>query len=338
MLMFHSKTLGKATRQVCGSAALAIAFCIAAPAGARAADEIPHIGYLSIGSRVSNGAFLDAFREGLRGLGYVDGRDIVVDVRWSGDSVSDFPELAASLVETKPTLIVGTCIPSTRAAKEATRSIPIVMSVDGDPVTAGLVASLARPGANVTGTSTLFEELVPKWIELLTVAVPKARVIAALVDPDDLADPYFWAKLEEAAHRFGIKLVRAEARTPEDLERTFAEMARQRVDALVVMTNPLLAGQAARVVALANRYRLPGIYGYREFAELGGMMSYGLSFREYFRNVARYADKVLRGAKPAELPIERPTKIEFVINLAAARMLGVSIPHELLLRADAALE
>ncbi len=332
------KALGRATRHLCSLAVLAAALCILPLGDARAQDGIPHIGYLSLGSEVSNGAFLNAFKGGLHELGYREGRDVIVDVRWSGQSAADFPELARSLVETKPSLIVGTCIPSTRAAKAATRTIPIVMSVDGDPVTAGLVNSLARPGTNVTGTSTLFEELVPKWIELLTVAVPEARVISALVDPDDVADPYFWAKLEQAAQRVGVTLVRAEARTPRDLESAFADMARQRVDALVVMTNPVLAGQAARVVALASRYRLPGIYGYREFAEAGGLMSYGLSFHEYFRNVARYADKVLKGANPAELPVERPTKIEFVINLAAAKKLGVRLPRELLLRADAVVQ
>lgn len=325
-------------KRLFSAAVFAAALCIIALGTGHAAERIPHIGYLSVGSEASNGAFLEAFRSGLRELGYQEGRDVIVDVRWSGDNSSEFPELAAALVQTKPRMIVGTCIPSTRAAKEATSTIPIVMSVDGDPVKAGLVDSLARPGVNVTGTWTLFEELVPKWIELVTVAVPKAKVIAALVDPEDLADPYFWAKLKQAAQSVGVKLVRAEVRLPQDLEVAFAEMNRQHVDALVVITNPVLAAYTDQITALANRYKLPGVYGYREFAEAGGLMSYGMSYHEYFRSVARYADKVLKGANPAELPVAQPTKVELVVNLAAAKKLGVTVPQELLLRADAVVK
>jgi putative ABC transport system substrate-binding protein len=213
--------------KVCKIAALGIALSFAHQGNAQQATKIPHVGYLSVGSGTSNGAFLAAFKDGLRELGYVEGRDIVIDVRWSGSSASEFPQLAASLVQAKPNAIIGTCIPSTRAAKEATATIPIVMSVDGDPVAAGLVSSLARPGGNVTGTSTLFEELLPKWLELLTAAVPKARIIAALVNPEDLADPYFWAKLQEAALHFGVKVVRSEVMTPADLHRAFANMKKK---------------------------------------------------------------------------------------------------------------
>jgi len=324
--------------KACRIAALGIALSFSHHGSAQQAGRIPHVGYLSVGSEASNGAFLAALKVGLRELGYIDGRDILIDVRWSGSSASEFPQLAASLVQAKPNAIIGTCIPSTRAAKGATATIPIVMSIDGDPVAAGLVSSLARPGGNVTGTSTLFEELVPKWLELLTAAVPKARVVAALLNPDALADPYFWAKLKEAAQRFNVKLVRSEVRTPEDLDHAFANMKKQHVDAFVVMTDALFAGEAAHIVALADRYKLPGIYGYREFAEAGGLMSYGLSFEAYFKGVARYVDKVLKGAKPADLPVEQPTKIEFVINLTTAKKLGVALPQELLARADALLD
>ena len=317
---------------------LAVALSLSQDGSAQQAARVPHVGYLSVGSETSNGAFLAALKDGLRELGYVDGRDIVIDVRWSGRSASEFPQLAASLVHTKPDAIIGTCIPSTRAAKEATAAIPIVMSIDGDPVAAGLISSLARPGGNVTGSSTLFEELVPKWLELLTAAVPKARVVAALVNPDAITDPYFWAKLKEAAQRFKVKVVRSEVRIPEDLDSAFANMKKQRADAFVVMTDALFAGEAVHIVALADRYKLPGIYGYREFAEAGGLMSYGLSFQGYFRGVARYVDKVLRGTKPADLPVEQPTKIEFVINLAAAKKLGIKMPQELLARADVLLD
>jgi len=254
-------------------AALAVALCFSLHGNNQQAANVPRVAYLSVGSEASNGAFVAALKDGLRELGYVDGRDVVIDVRWSGSSVSEFPQLAASLVQVKPNVIIGTCIPSTRAAKEATATIPIVMSIDGDPVAAGLISSFARPGGNVTGTSTLFEELVPKWLELLTAAVPKARVVAALVYPEALTDPYFWAKLKESALRFGVKVVRSEVRTAEDLDRAFANMKKQHADAFVVMTDALFAGEATRIVALADRYKLPGIYSYREFAEAGGLMS-----------------------------------------------------------------
>jgi len=297
-----------------------------------------HVGYLSTGSVGSNGVFLQALKDALRAQGYVDGKDIVIDVLWAGDNAGAFPELAASLVKTRPDAIIGTCIPSTRAAKNATTNIPVVMSVDGDPVASGLVMSLARPGGNVTGTSTLFEELIPKWLELLTTAVPKGRDIAILTNPDDVADPFFWAKFQEAAQRTGVKAIKVKANTPAGIDRSFVDMKNRGADGLVVMTEAFFASQIPLLVSLAERNRLPAIYGYREFTQAGGMMSYGLSYREYFKRVARYVDAVLKGTKPAELPVEQPTKIELVINLAAARKLGVTMPQSLLLRADEVIQ
>ena len=321
-----------------GIAVLAVAFCSLYQAhAAEPVANVPHVGYLSIGSPASNAAFLTALKDGLRELGYVEGRNIVIDERWSGRSASEFPQLAASLVAQNPAAIVGTCIPSTRAAKAATATIPVVMSVDGDPVAAGLVSSLARPGGNVTGTSTLFEELVPKWLELITIAVPKARVIAALLNPEDLTSPYFFAKLQQAGQQLGVKVVRADARLPADLDGAFASMRQQHADAFVVMAGALLAGEAQHIAALAERYKLPGIYSYREFAEAGALMSYGVSYKDYFKGVSRYVDRVLKGTKPADLPVEQATRIELVINLPAAKKLGVILPQELLLRADTVL-
>ena len=182
------------------------------------APKIPHIGYLSQGSMASNGAFLNAFKDALRELGYVEGRNIAIDVTWAGKAAYEFPNLAATLVKTNPAAIVTTCVPSTKAAKSATQFIPVVMSVDGDPVASGLVASLARPGANVTGTSTLFEELIPKHLEFLKLTVPKVRNVAVLVNPEALISPYFLNKFGDAAHQIGVKLVSAEARVPTDFE------------------------------------------------------------------------------------------------------------------------
>jgi ABC-type uncharacterized transport system substrate-binding protein len=309
---------------------------ITSPFGVRAQQvaNVPRIGYVSLGSPRSNGAFLDAFRDGLSELGYADGRNIVIDVRWAGHSPADLPRLAASLVKDQPNAIIGTCIPSTRAAKEATRTIPVVMSVDGDPVAAGLVASFARPGGNVTGTSTLFEELIPKWVELLTTAAPRMRNVALLHNPADLVDPFYAAQVGEAAKRVGVEVSQFKADVTEDLDRAFAAMKENGAGGAIVLTEASFAAQVERIVALANRYKLPAIYGFSEFARAGGLMSYGVSFRDYYKRVARYVDAVLKGAQPADLPVEQPSRIELVINLKTAKALGLAIPQPLLLRAD----
>jgi putative ABC transport system substrate-binding protein len=299
-------------------------------------SRIPRIDYLSQGSEANRGVFLSAFRDGLREFGWIDGKNIVVDVHWAPPD--EFPQLAASLVKRKPAAIVGTCIPSTRAAKNATSTIPVVMSVNGDPVESGLVASFARPGANVTGTSTLFEELIPKWLELITTLVPDARTVAVMANPEGVGDEYWWAQAQQAANRIPVNVVRAEAHTPTGLDHAFVNMSKQRVGAFVLMVDAYFLNEVQRIVMLANRYKLPGIYGFREYAEAGGLMSYGLSYRDYFKGVARYVDKVLRGAKPADLPVEQPTKFELVINLASAKDLGVTIPAQIRVRADKVIE
>jgi putative ABC transport system substrate-binding protein len=297
---------------------------------------VPHVGYLSQGSEGSRGTLLAAFRDGLRELGWIDGENLLIDVHWS--PVQELAQGAASLAKRKPSAIVGTCIPSTRAAKNATSTVPVIMSVNGDPVEAGLVASLARPGANVTGTSTLFEELVPKWLEFLTAAVPTARTVAVMANPEATDDEYWWAQTQDAAKRVSVNVVRAEAKTPATLETAVSSAARQRAGGLVVMVDGFFLSQIQRIVTLASVHRLPAIYGFREYAEAGGLMSYGLSYREYYRGVARYVDKVLRGAKPADLPVQQPTKFELTVNQAAARGLGISFPQPLLLRADRVIQ
>jgi len=299
-------------------------------------SKIPHIVYLSQGSEATRGAFLGAFRDGLRELGWIDGKNVIVDISWG--SPYELPQIAASLVKRKPAVIVGTCIPSTRAAKNATRTIPVVMSVNGDPVESGLVASLARPGANVTGTTTLFEELIPKWIEIITTIVPDARNVAVLANPESVGDEYWWAQVQRAAEHVRVNFVRAEAHTPEGLDSAFASMNKQLAGAFVLMVDAYFLNEVQRIVMLADKYRLPGVYGFREYAEAGGLVSYGLSYRDYYRGVTRYVDKVLRGTKPADLPVEQPTNIDFVINLASAKRLGVTIPGQILGRANKLIE
>jgi putative ABC transport system substrate-binding protein len=299
-------------------------------------SKIPHIAYLSQGSDATRGAFLGAFRDGLREFGWIDGKNMIIDISWG--SPYEFPQIAASLVMRNPAVIVGTCIPSTRAAKNVTTTIPVVMSVNGDPVEAGLVASLGRPGANVTGTTTLFEELIPKWIEIITTTVPGARTIAVMVNPESVDDEYWWAQVQQAAERIRVNVVRAEAHTPEGLDSAFASMNKQRAGAFVLMVDAYFLNEVQRIVTLANKNKLPGVYGFREYAEAGGLVSYGLSYRDYYRGVARYVDKVLRGTKPADLPVEQPTKIELVINLASAKSLGVTIPGQIVARANRLIE
>ena len=299
-------------------------------------SKIPRIDYLSQGSAADRGVFLGAFRDGLREFGWIDGKNVIIDVHWA--LPYEFPQIAASLVKRNPAAIVGTCIPSTRAAKNATATIPVVMSVNGDPVESGLVASLARPGANVTGTSTLFEELIPKWLEIITTTVPNARTVAVMANQESVGDEYWWAQVQQAAERIRVNVVRAEAHTQAGLDRAFASMNKQRAGAFVLMIDAYFLNEMQRIVMLANEYKLPGVYGFREYAEAGGLISYGLSYRDYFKGVARYVDKVLRGTKPADLPVEQPTKFELVINLASAGNLGVTIPAQILVRADKVIE
>lgn len=295
-------------------------------------SKIPRIAYLSQGSAADRGVFLSAFRDGLREFGWIDGKNIVIDVHWGPPH--EFPQIAASLVKRNPAAIVGTCIPSTRAAKNATTTIPVVMSVNGDPVESGLVASLARPGANVTGKWTLFEELIPKWLEIITTMVPRVSTVAVISNPESIDDEYWLAHVQQSAERIPVNVVRAMAHTATGLVRAFGGMNKQHADAFVLMVETYFLNEIQRIVMLANQYRVPGIYGFREYAEAGGLISYGLSYRDYFKGVARYVDKVLRGANPADLPVEQPTKFELVVNRTSAKTLEITIPSQILARAD----
>jgi putative ABC transport system substrate-binding protein len=310
---------------------------LAAPCASIAQQSrIPRVDYLSQGSEADRGVFLRAFKEGLRELGWIDGKNIVVDVHWS--PAYEFPQLAAALVKRNPAAIVGTCIPSTRAAKRATTTIPVVMSVNGNPVEAGLVASLARPGANVTGMSTLFEELIPKWFEIIATIDPNIRTVAVVANPESADDEYWWTQAQQAAERTRLNVIRSEAHTPADLDREFRSMKKRRIEGFVLMVDAYFLNEMQRIISLANETNLSGVYGFREYVEAGGLISYGLSYRDYYKGVAHYVDKVLRGAKPADLPVEQPTKIELAINLASAKVLGLTIPQSLLLRADEVIQ
>jgi putative ABC transport system substrate-binding protein len=309
-------------------------------AEAQQAAKIARIGYLT-GSLATGAHLHEAFRQGLRDLGYVEGRNVVIEYRSAEGKYERLPALAADLVALKVDVIVVTSTPAALAAKQATRTIPIVLAWAGDPVGSGLVTSLARPGGNVTGLSMLAPELVGKRLELLTQAVPGVSRVAALWHPGDLPERTEKDMLKEAdvaARALGVRLQVVEARGPEDFDRAFSDMTRARADAVIVQSTNVFFIERRRLVDLAAKNRLPAMYLTREFVDAGGLMSYGPNVPDLFRRAATYVDKILKGATPGDLPVEQPTKFELVINLKAAKALGLTIPPSLLQRADEVIQ
>ena len=281
--------------------------------------------------------FLDeAFREGLRDLGYVDGQNLVIEYRPSEWKYERLPRLAADLVRLKVDVIVTASPAATEAAKRATSTIPIVFTVSGDPVAEGFVASLARPGGNITGLATTSPELVGKQLEMLKGIAPKISRVAVLQNPNTHRDVL--QLTEGAARALGLQLHILAARTASEIEAAFATMSSLRADGILVMRDAVFRAQRAQITALAAKNRLPAVYGLREEAEAGGLMAYGASVPQLYRRAATYVDKILKGAKPADLPIEQPTKFELVINLKTAKALGLTIPQSLLGRADEVIQ
>ena len=276
-----------------------------------------------------------AFRQGLRDLGYVEGQNIAIEYRWAEGRFERLPDLAAELVRLKVDVIVSVVTQASLAAKNATRTIPIVMVAAGDPLGSGLVASLARPGGNVTGPSSMLAELAGKELELLKETVPNVSRVAVLWNP---ANAVWQAQMlratEVAARALGLQLQLLEARGPDELEGAFAAMTRERASALLVQVDVIFALHARRIADLAAKRRLPAMYGSREHVEAGGLISYAPNVPDVFRRAATYVDKILKGAKPADLPVEQPTKFELVINLKTAKALGLTIPQAVLIRAD----
>jgi putative tryptophan/tyrosine transport system substrate-binding protein len=299
---------------------------------AQEAAKVPRIGMLG----GSPGPLVDAFKQGLRELGYIEGQNIVVEYRWA-DGLEKLPALAADLVRLKVDIIVASS-QSAVAARQATTDIPIVMPIITDPVRLGLVSSLARPGGNATGFATQNDELPGKWLQLVKELFPRASRVAVLFHPS--YDGGVQLKASEAAARsLGVRLQVLKAERRDDLATAFAEMQKNRADALIVSSSPLFYVNRIRLVALAATQRLPTIYHQSEFVvESGGLMSYGPDFRDLFKRSATYVDKILKGAKPSDLPVQQPTKFELVINLKTAKALGLTIPQTLLLRADQVIE
>jgi putative ABC transport system substrate-binding protein len=303
--------------------------------------KVPRIGFLGIGSLEQGRASLQAFHQGLREYGYIDGQNIAVEVRAADLNVDRLPALASELVRLDVDLIVATNSLAGRAAQQATTTIPIVVPVMGDPVGDGLVASLPRPGGNVTGLTFLGPQLVPKRLALLKEALPGASRIAALWHPGaygarTMSD--MMNEAQEAARTLGVQLRLVAVHGPSELDDAFSKIAGEPVDGLLIFPSPMLFNDRKRVVDLATKQRLPIIAMGKEFVQLGGFMSYGADITDFNRLCVAYVDKILKGSKPADLPVEQPTKFDLFINLKTAKMLGIEVPTSLLARADEVIE
>ncbi len=325
--------------------AVAVVFAISIPSALLAVEAQPvgkvyRVGYISPGSSSDPMRLrrFEAFRQELRELGYVEGRNIVLEPRWAEDQYARYPALAADLVRLKADVIVAVSGAATKAAKQVTGTIPIVMSVVIDPVGSGLVPSLARPGGNLTGTSIMATDLIGKQFELLREVVPKVSRMALLGNPANPSHAAAISHAKAAARSLGVQLQLLEARDPQAIDRAFAAMTTEQAGALVVLPDPIFGDQMRQIAELAVQRRLPAIYGVSEYAEHGGLMAYSTNLLDLERHAATFVDKILKGAKPGDLPIEQPTKFELVINLKTAKSLGLTIPHSLLLRADKVIE
>jgi putative tryptophan/tyrosine transport system substrate-binding protein len=312
--------------------AMLLALCI--PAHAQQPAKVPRIGVLWLYSPTIASPFAEAFRQGLRGLGYVEGQNIALEERWAEGRFDRLPSLAAELVRLNVDIIVTTSTPGAQAGQQATKSIPIVLTLVSDPVESGLVGSLARPGGNVTGLSLMHPDLTGKRLELLKEVIPKLSRLAVLSNSANPIIPPLLRETEAAARALGIQLQVVEVRGPTEFDGAFSAMTRDRAGALVVLPDGIFQNERRRIAALAVKSRLPAMYAWREAVEDGGLMSYGASVPDIFRRAATYVDKILKGAKPAELPVEQPIKFEFVINLKAAKQIGLTIPPNVLARAD----
>jgi putative ABC transport system substrate-binding protein len=309
-------------------------------ARAQEASKVARIGWLGpmLGS---NPHFIEAFRRGLRDLGYVEGRHFVMEFRGAGGQIERFSAVAAELVALKVDVIVAGGTIMTRAAMEATRTIPIVCPVAGDAVADGLVTSLARPGGNVTGLSLVGVELVAKRLELFKLAIPGISRLAVLRQPGALPEGTEKAVLKEyesAARALGLQLQFAEVRRADDLEKAFSDVAKGRANAVALVGGAMFFDARRRIVGLAARHRLPAVYSGKEFVIAGGLMSYGVDLADMHRRAATYVDKILKGAKPGDLPMEQPTKFEMVINLKGAKAIGLTLSPAVLSRADEVVE
>ena len=310
---------------------------LAAPPAAEAqqAEKVYRLGLLSLTPTPN---LMEAWRQGLRELGWIEGENLLVEARFSEGVDARFPEFAADLVRLKVDVIVAVSDPAVLAAKQATTTIPIVMAAGTDPIASGFVTSLARPGGNITGMPLFADELAAKQLQLLKEMVPAISRITVLTTTATDSGPRAWAVARAAAARLGLVLRRFDVNVPDDVERALASMIKQPPDAVLAMPTTVVYVHLGRIVDFAARNRLPAMYAFREATHAGGIISYSTALPDLFRHVGSYVDKILKGAKPADLPIEQPTKFELVINLKTAKALGLTIPPSLLLRADQVIE
>ena len=312
--------------------AVLFAFCLSAEA--QQSKKIPRIGYVTTSFPSEVAGRVDALREGLRQLGYEEGKNINIEYRYGEGRPERLPSLIRELIDLKVELIVTHGFPAARAAKQTTTTVPVVMAVVGDAVGAGLVASLARPGGNITGLTTISSELYDKRLELLKEVSPKISRVAILFSETSPATEIAMNEIKAAANSLGLQLQTIQVRNPGDFKNAFETAIKGGANALIVLQGPLTSSYRKRVIELATKNRLLATYHESEFPEAGGLMSYGVSYSDMYRRAATYVDKILKGAKPADLPVEQPKKFELVINLKAAKQIGLTIPQSVLYRAD----
>jgi putative ABC transport system substrate-binding protein len=304
------------------------------PAEAQESKNIPRVGFLSAGAGQDDRDRLAVFREGLRELGYVEAKNILIEYRFADGKLDRLPELAAGLARLNVNIIVTAGNEAVQSAKNATQTIPIVMAFSGDPVGAGFITNLARPGGNITGLSRINIELTAKRLELLNETVPKATRIAVLFNQEGRVPMLALKEAQGAAQRFGLQIQALEMKTPQDIESAFRSAGKERAGAIMTLPGGFTGFYRTRIVNLAVKSRLPGMYNNARFVEDGGLMSYASDQREEFRRASLYVDRILKGAKPGDLPVEQPTKFDLLINLKAAKEIGVMIPANVLARAD----
>jgi putative ABC transport system substrate-binding protein len=311
-----------------------VLLAVAVTADAQQPTKVPRIGYLTASSPSTNPGRVEAFQQGLRELGYVEGKNIVIEFRYAEGKLDRLPALVAELVRLKVDIIVSGGPAATRPAKEAISTIPIVMGFDNDPVGNGFIASLARPGGNITGLSTLAPEISGKQLELLKEIIPRLSRVAVFGTSTFPGNAQSLKEVELAAEAFGMKLHYLDILDLKDIETAFRAAGKERAGAVIVLPSTILGSQRKQIVALAAKNGLPAIYPLTEYMEAGGLMSYGVNINDLFRRAATYVDKILKGRTPADLPVEQPTKFELVINLKTAKQIGLTIPPNVLARAD----
>jgi putative ABC transport system substrate-binding protein len=316
---------------------------LATPLAATAQQEttVRHIGFLAGRSRSTPSnpdVYYDAFMRGMRELGYVEGKNLLIEWRFAEGRAERLPGLAAELVRMKIEVIATHGTPATQAAQRATRTIPIVFAAASGPVASGFAVSLARPGGNITGLSLTIADVSPKHLELLKILNPRLSRIAFLMNPDTSSHPAILKSLQTAAQAIGVRVLPLQARNPEEFEQSFEAMTRERIEALILAPDTFYLGQRRRYADIALKNRMPTMFPFREQVEAGGLMSYGQNLADHYRRAATYVDKILKGAKPGELPIEQPTTLYLAINRKTAKALGLTIPSELLFRADKVIE